>query len=138
MIEHTGRNGQGIWPRSISRDQARDTGMAMALICLILFWITRAEGWVFAGAALLLVDMVVPGLFTPLGRVWFGLSNLMGLVVSRLLIGLVFYAVVTPIGLLRRRMGKDTLKLARFKKGDDSAFVTRDHTYQPTDVEQPF
>ena len=138
MNEQIGRRGNGIWPRTVTRDQARDTGMALALVCLILFWITRAPGWAFVAGLLLLADMISPRLFKPLGRVWFGLSNILGSVVSKALIGLAFYLVVTPVGLLRRRMGKDTLKLNQFKQGDESVFVTRDHTYVPADVEQPF
>ncbi len=82
--------------------------------------------------------MVSPRLFTPAGHVWFALSNLMGMVVSRLLISLAFYGVVTPVGLLRRKLGKDTLRLNQFKQGDESVFEVRDHTYSSSDVEQPF
>ncbi len=128
----------GFIPARISKEQAKDTGMAMVLICLLLglghVW---AKGFV-AALVLLLVNMVWSRAFTPVAKVWLGLSHLMGTVMSKILLSFVFLLVVTPVALLRRMGGKDSLSLRRWKKNDGSAFAVRDHTYVPRDIEMPF
>lgn len=138
MIDTKARNDGGIIPAFISKDQARDTGMAMTLICLITAALTKNFNWMYASIGVLVLDMTAPVLFKPLGYVWFGLSRAMGAVVSRVLLAVIFFVMVTPVGLLRRAMGKDTLRLRQWKKSRDSVFVTRDHAYTPQDIEQPF
>ncbi len=41
-------------------------------------------------------------------------------------------------GLLRRAMGKDTLRLRDFKKGQGSVFHTRSGPFAPADLKTPF
>lgn len=122
----------------ISRSQAVDTGMALVLLCLLAGLFRARTGWFAVAAVLLVLNMTVPQIFRPAARIWFGLSRLLGAVVSKVLLGLVFALVVTPIGLLRRRLGKDPMGLRLWKKNEDSVFVVRDKAYGPSDVEQPF
>ena len=42
-----------------TKDQARDTGMALVLVCLIVFLVTRQHRYVSIGALILLVNMAV-------------------------------------------------------------------------------
>ena len=49
---------------------------------------------------------------------WMGIAFVMGNVVSRLLLTLIYYGLVTPIGLLRRLLGHDPLQMRR--RRDDS------------------
>jgi hypothetical protein len=51
---------------------------------------------------------------------------------------LVFAVVVTPIGLVRRALGKDSLRLRAFKTGDESVMVPRNHTFTAGDLEKPY
>lgn len=138
MIDSKSHSSGSILPTSISRTQCRDTGMAMTLICLIVAIITRNPVWTYAATAVLVVNMTVPVVFRPVGYLWFGLSGLLGAVVSKILLTVLFFALVTPVGLLRRMLGKDTLRLRQWKDGGGSVFVSRDHAYTAQDVEQPF
>ena len=71
-------------------------------------WWALSLGFVFLAVAL-----ARPGLLRPLNRVWTHLGLLLGRVVSPVVAGLLFYLVVTPLGLLFRALGKDPLCLAR-------------------------
>jgi ABC-type uncharacterized transport system permease subunit len=118
--------------------RARDAGLALVLLCLLA---ERFLGVSWAGTAAIVVVvavMVWPGLFKPFARVWFGLSEAMGAVVSRILLGLVFFLVVTPMGLLRRLAGKDPMRLKAFGRGDDTAFTVRDQAVEGRDLERMF
>ncbi|OGR35816.1 MAG: hypothetical protein A2051_00700 [Desulfovibrionales bacterium GWA2_65_9] len=121
-----------------ARQRAVDTGMALTLICLIIALATHKPGWVVSATTLLVLNMTAPMLFAPASKLWFGLSAVLGAVMSRVILTLVFFLVLTPMGLIRRAMGKDTLKLAAFKQGTASVFVTRTGSFTPADLKTPF
>ena len=55
-------------------------------------------------------------LLTPLNKAWFMLGMALGKVVSPIVLGVIFFGLITPIGLIARLMGRDELKLKRPKK----------------------
>ena len=132
--------GKGIRERLLSatRTQARDTGMAMALICLLLAYWGHHPKFLPLAIIILLVTMVVPQVFRPLAVLWFGLSHVMGNVVSKVVLSIIFFLVVTPIGLIRRLSGKDTMQLQQWKKDQSSVFVTREGMIRPEDLHNPY
>ena len=124
--------------RKITKDQCRDTGMAMVLL-LLLVDIRAKRGWVlFAAIVLLVLNMTVPRIYRPIAVLWLGLSDLLGSVVSRVLLSIVFFLVVTPIGVFRRLIGKDSLKLRAFNASKQSVMLERNHTFVAKDLETPF
>ena len=50
-------------------------------------------------------------ILTPLNKVWFKFGIFLGKIISPLIMGIIFFLVVTPIGLLMRIFGKDVLNL---------------------------
>jgi len=68
-------------------------------------------GWALAtiAAALAAVGLVRPALIGPVHRVWHAVTAPIGQAVSALVLGVVFVAVVTPVGLLLRCLGRDPL-----------------------------
>ena len=124
--------------RKITRDQSRDTGMAMVLLFLILFASRKREGYLFVAIALHILNMTWPQVYRPIAVIWLGLSDLLGSVVSKVLLSVVFFLVVTPIAILRRLAGKDSLKLRAFKASQDSAMLERNHTFVSQDLEKPY
>ena len=127
-----------LFKRNITKDQSRDTGMAMVLIFLIAAASRKKEGYLFVAMALHVVNMIVPQVYKPLGYLWFGLSDLLSTVVSKIMLSIVFFGVVTPIAILRRLSGKDSLKLRAFKGGKDSVMVERNHSFVGRDLESPY
>ena len=55
-------------------------------------------------------------ILTPLNKLWFKFGILLGKIVSPLIMGIIFFLVVTPIGLIMRLLGKDLLNLKYNKK----------------------
>ncbi len=126
------------WLLSSTKDQAKDTGMAMVLICLLLGSWGKFPKFLPVSVALLLITMIWPNAFRPLATLWFGLSHVLSSVVSRIILSILFFLVVTPIGLIRRLIGADTMKLKRWKQGHDSVFVIRQGAIQAKDLENPY
>ena len=125
-------------PKSVTREQAKDTGMAMVLICLLVWYFFNVKQLFALSLALLITNIVVPQIYKPMAKLWLGLSNLLGAVMSRVLLTILFFMLVTPIGVLRRVAGKDSLKINKWKKGRESVFYIRDYTYQPKDIDKPY
>jgi hypothetical protein len=124
--------------RKITKDHSRDTGMAVVLFCLLVFMSRRREGWLFVAMGLHILNMIVPQLYRPIAVLWLGLSDLLGAVVPKIMLAILFFAVVTPIGLFRRLLGKDALKLRVFKGGESSVMLQRNHVFVAHDLERPY
>jgi hypothetical protein len=122
----------------IGKDQSRDTGMAMVLLLMLIFVARKREGWLFAAMGLHVLNMIVPQIYRPVAVLWLGLSERLGAVSSKILLSIVFFGVVTPIGMLRRLAGKDSLKLRAFKASEESAMWERNHKFAGSDLEQPY
>jgi hypothetical protein len=123
---------------SASKDQAKDTGLALVLVCCIVFLVTKEQRLILLATGLQLLNMIAPALFKPLAKLWFGLSHILGTVMSKVMLTLVFFLLVTPMGLSRRLVGKDTLQLRRFGRDRTSVFRNREHLFTSADIEQPF
>jgi hypothetical protein len=64
-----------------------------------------------AGAALLAAGIVAPSVLRPVKRAWLFFGFLIGLVVSPVVLGILFYGVISPCGFLMRLFGGDPLRL---------------------------
>ena len=122
----------------IDKAKARDTGLAIVLIFLILEWWLGGGFYLKFSIGILILDMTVPSLFKPLAYVWFGFAHIMGTIVSKILLFLIFIFIVVPVGLFRKVLGKDTLQLKNWKSSKDSVFFTRNHPFSANDIEKPF
>jgi hypothetical protein len=121
-----------------TREQAKDTGMALVLVFILAWLFRRRDGYIGVALVLHLVTMVAPQVFRPLAVVWFGISHVMGMIASRLVLSVVFFVFVTPVGIWRRVMGADSLQLKSFGRGRESVMKVRDHTFVGQDLEQPY
>ena len=129
---------QRIFKAQTTIDQCKDTGMAITLIFLLLVPLTKRYGLIYWAIGVQVLNMVKPQFYRPAAIVWFKLSELVGTVVSKIVLSIVFLVVVTPVGLLRRAVGKDSLKLKSFKKGYGSVMETRNHTFSADDIRKPY
>ena len=50
-------------------------------------------------------------ILTPLNKLWFKFGIFLGKIISPIIMGIIFFLVVTPIGLLMRLLGKDLINL---------------------------
>jgi hypothetical protein len=79
---------------------------------LLYFWRHReTAGAIFGalGALLVLAALAVPTRLGPLQRAWMGLAHAISKVTTPVFMGIVFFVVMTPIGLLMRLFGRRSL-----------------------------
>jgi hypothetical protein len=123
---------------NISKEQAKDAGMAVVLILLLLGIFLKQRTFYPYAAAALVVNMILPGIYKPFAIIWFGMATFLGIIMSKVLLTIVYILLVVPVGLIRRLLGKDSLQLKKFKKNGSSVFRERDHLFQSTDIENPY
>lgn len=138
MTEIAKRNLKSIINIEINVDRARDTGMAVVLILLLLELFIGTGIYFKISIPVLILNMTVPQIFYPIAYIWFGFAQILGTIVSKILLFVVFSIIVLPVALLRRLLGKDTLLLKKWNTNNDSVFKTRDHLFSSSDIEKPY
>ena len=72
---------------------------------------------VFISLLFLILGMINSKILTPLNKVWFKFGIFLGKIISPIVMGLIFFLVVTPIAVLMRMLKKDLLNL-KFNKNN--------------------
>jgi len=112
-----------------SSDRAFGLVFAVVFALLGLWPLLGGAGpriWALAVAAsFVLPALLRPGLLAPMNRLWLKLGLLLHRIVTPLVMGLIFYTTVTPIGLAMRLAGKDPLG-RRFEAGRTSYWIERE------------
>lgn len=106
------------------------------LLFTAVFILLGAYGWLFdafesflalglVGIGLLfgLISILSPQILGPLNKTWFYLGQCLGKIVSPIVLGIIFFGILTPVGLVTRLFGRDELRLKRSKK--DTYWVDR-------------
>jgi hypothetical protein len=111
-----------------SSDRSFGFVMTVAFSIYALWPITRGEelrSWPLAAAVAFVVPaLVYPRSLAPLNKLWMKLGLLLGKVMSPIILGVLFFTTITPLGLLMRMLGKDVLRL-RWDKGAKSYWIQR-------------
>lgn len=124
--------------KAISVNQAKDTGMAMVLILLLVAFIGKMHQFIGIAILMLVINMTWPNIFKPVAKIWLGFSHLLGTLISKVILSIVFLGLVTPVGFIRRLLGRDSLQVKKWKKSNGSVFKVRDHKYTPEDLTNPY
>ena len=59
----------------------------------------------------LILGLINSNILAPLNKLWFKFGIFLGKIISPIIMGMIFFLVVTPIGLIMRLLGKDVLNL---------------------------
>lgn len=78
-----------------------------------------------ASAVFLLLALIVPRILAPLNFLWTKLGLLLHSVMNPLILGMIFFLVCTPMGIVMRLFGLDPLK-RKFDREADSYWIDRD------------
>jgi multisubunit Na+/H+ antiporter MnhG subunit len=112
-----------------SRRFGLTVGCALGILGGLLLWRGKPyyPYFLVIAAALILSALILPRLLGPIHRGWIRLGGLMGWVMTRVVLIILFYVVLTPVSLLARLSGKDFLELG-FDRSAETYWIPRDHT----------
>ena len=100
----------------------RNFGLVFFIACLVVSLWPLIYGepiriWlVIISMVFLILGLMNSKLLTPLNKLWFKFGMILGAIVAPIVMGFIFFLVVTPIGLVMRIMGKDLLNKKYDKK----------------------
>ena len=110
--------------------ELRQFGITIAVVLGILgswfIWQGKGGSSILLTIAILFLSLglFLPSLLKPLQKLWMTLAVLLGWLMTRVILIVLFYLVVTPIGLLARICGKDFLN-RKFNKEAESYWIPR-------------
>jgi Saxitoxin biosynthesis operon protein SxtJ len=103
--------------RNTDAAQLRNFGLLVGgIFCAIGLWpaVIRGAGprsWALVVGVLLLVPaLLAPRLLAPVHRIWMTAGEALGWINTRILLGVVFYGLITPMGLIRRLRREDPMR----------------------------
>ena len=124
--------------KKVSRRQCSEFGQAAVLISIFLALYQKDNHYVTAAFWVLLFTILIPNIFYPFAVLWFGLSTILSKISSFVILNVIFFFLVIPMGFFRKLLGKDTLKLKKFKTGRNSVMIERNHLYEAVDLVNTF
>jgi hypothetical protein len=87
-------------------------GPAFLLLSGVLVWRGRYPAAIVTGSLggiLILLALVAPRVLGPVERVWMGLAHAMSSVTTPIIMGLIYFLVLTPVGAVMRAFGRNPL-----------------------------
>jgi hypothetical protein len=87
-----------------------------SIFCALGLWPAIIRGqhpraWALAiGVLLLIAALIAPRSLGPVHRVWMMAGDGLGWINTRILLGVVFYGLITPMGLIMRLLGNDPMR----------------------------
>lgn len=115
-------------------------GIVLLLIGVFLFYGQKGAAVYWGGTGLLFIvlSLSAPVSLKPLNKIWMTMAILLGWVMTRMLLTIFFYIVLTPAGLIARLLGKDLLdrKVDKDKKSYWQKKGNKE--FDPLDYERQF
>jgi hypothetical protein len=127
-------------PKPQSREQTLETLSILAAVLLAGFGVFRKDSLWMASLLLLLAGLFLPALASRISGSWLGFSAAVARFNSRLILTVIYYAVLTPVAFVYRLFAGDPLGLRNGRSRADrpTHFTRRDHRYVPADFERPW
>lgn len=109
-------------PEQIILPSNKKFGWFLTFVLFVIglyFYVSRNEAdstvrWLWSGAMLCAaITIFISKWLAPLNRVWFEFGILLGRVFSPLILGAIFFIIITPTALICRLFGRDELRLKR-------------------------
>tara|TARA_B100000424_G_C22885544_1_gene471164 strand:+ start:815 stop:1201 length:387 start_codon:yes stop_codon:yes gene_type:complete len=107
----------------------RNFGVVFFIVCALIAFYPLINGdsirisFLIISLIFLILGILNSKFLLPLNKIWFRFGVLLGKIISPLIMGIIFFLVVTPIGLIMKLFGKDLLNL-KYNK-DQSYWIER-------------
>jgi len=127
-----------------TKPELRKFGLTIGILLLViagfLYWKLRPSFPYFAyvGGSFALAGVVVPILLKPIYKAWMSFAVVMGFIMTRVILTILYFGMFTPIALIAKLLGKDLLD-ERLNKNATTYWVKRPATtFDPKSAENMF
>ena len=115
-------------------------GVILAIIGCYLLWKKNNyyEYSLFLAVVFFMTGLIFPSLLKPVYKAWMALSVVMGFIMTRIIMVIIFYLIVTPLGLIASMTGKEFLDM-KIDKSAKSYWIVREKIQKvKSDYERQF
>ena len=105
-------------------------GVILLIIAGFLFWKEKESFQILLtfGVTLCILGIVIPFILKPIYWVWMIFATILGWIMTRVILSLLFYLIFTPIGFIGKLFGKQFIEL-KWKQSKDSYWNYRSNEY---------
>lgn len=114
-----------------------DTIMVLAFAAIIFWFLTALKILIFIAAILLFLGIFFKGVAQKVSNYWLKLAEIVGGFNSKIILSVIFYAILLPVSLIYRCFHKDPLNINR-TPSKMSYWHKRDYTFTSSDIENPW
>jgi hypothetical protein len=102
-------------------------GFVLSIIAVILFYYDKGSFIYFLtiGFSLIILAFSFPLVLKPIQKIWMALALILGWISTRIILSILYFLILTPIGLAAKLFGKDFLNL-KFNKSQHTYWNHRD------------
>lgn len=115
-------------------------GIILSIIGFYLLW-KKNNNYnyiLFLAAAFFITGLILPSILRPIYKVWMALAVVMNFIMTRVIMAVIFYLIVTPTGLIASLTGKKFLDM-KIDKSAKSYWIVREKTSKlKSDYERQF
>lgn len=114
------------------KEKSLETLLILAGAFIVLFWIYNKKIFLLLALFLVLIGVVSPYIAEKISWCWLKFSEVIGYVMSKVILTIIFFIFLLPLSLLYKVFNKDALSL---KRKSNSYYTERNHTYTGKDLE---
>ena len=113
------------------KKELREFGITLGVVFGLLgalFWWRHKPSFAYllvASVFFAFFGLLIPVVLKPVQKVWMAVALIMGSIMTRVILSILFYLVITPIGFICRVLGKDILDL-KIDKNKKSYWINRE------------
>ncbi|MCS6328545.1 MAG: hypothetical protein H8K06_15885 [Nitrospira sp.] len=105
--------------KMVEKRELRNFGLMVGgMLCVIGIWPMIRHGeairlWaILPGAPLILLGLATPTMLGPIFKVWMKIGHVMGWINTRIILGVLYFGLITPMGVVMRMFGWDSMSRA--------------------------
>ena len=130
--------------KSCNKKEIRKFALTMGIFLLFVgafLWWQYFHGFVYiimGGLSLLIIGWLIPDIIKPVYIIWMSFAVMLGYIMTRILLTIIFCLLFIPVGLILRIFRKDILN-ERFDKMTDTYWIKREKKeFNPEDAGRQF
>jgi hypothetical protein len=116
----------------MSKEKNLEAILVICLALIVFYLILDIRILLLISVILGLASLFIPFVAKWVAKAWYGLSHVMGFVMSKVILSIIFFIFLYPMALIARAGGKLSVRL---KKAPDSYWTLRNHSYKKEDLE---
>jgi ABC-type multidrug transport system fused ATPase/permease subunit len=115
-----------------NKAKSLETLLVLVGALIVVFWVSPKKIYLLIALIFILIGVVSPVLSAKISWVWMKFAELIGAVMSKIILSVVYFVFLVPIALIYRLTQKNPLFL---KRRNDTYYIDRNKQYSPKDIE---